>query len=195
MSNDHHQNLTGRIDGLSAAKRALLAQRLKAAQAFDNASAENGIPKITRDEPIPASFSQERMWLNYQLHPSNIAYNSQVAIHLTGPLDVSALRQTLNEIVRRNEICRTHLYEDRGQILQRILPVTQATLCVEQCPATALRARINEVIATPFQLEGGPLVRWTLLVVNDLASTLVFTDHHAVTDGWSRREKQKGERE
>ena len=187
MSNDPNQNVAGRIEGLSAAKKALLAKRLKAAQSIPEAASANVIPKISRAQPIPASFSQERMWLNYLLNPCNIAYNSQVALHFKGSLDVNALRQTLNEIVRRHEICRTHLCEEEGRILQRILPITEAPLCVEQCEASALRVRINEVISTPFQLDVGPLVRWTLLVVDDRTCTLVFTDHHAVTDGWSRR--------
>jgi len=60
------------------------------------------------------------MWLVHQLHPGLIAYNAQVAVHFTGPLDVEALRRSFDDIVRRHELYRTSLAEKDGRIVQRI---------------------------------------------------------------------------
>jgi amino acid adenylation domain-containing protein len=151
------------------------------------------IARCGRDGKIPASFSQARMWLVHQVHPGIIAYNSQVAVHFTGPLDTGALRRSLDDIVRRHEIYRTSLAEEGGQIVQRIHEVAPASLTVIDLETSAdgpseaaLRRTIEEEIARPFHLDQPPLVRWTLIRLGSEKHTLLCMDHHAVGDGWSR---------
>src|SRR5580692_10040100 len=60
-----------------------------------------------RDQPIPLSLPQERVWFFEQLSPGNMAYNFQATVSLHGQVDVVALRAALDEIVRRHEIFRT----------------------------------------------------------------------------------------
>jgi hypothetical protein len=58
----------------------------------------------------PLSFSQQQLWLVHQLEPNNLAYNIPIAIHLKGELNVTALEQSLNEIIIATKSC--------GQILE-----------------------------------------------------------------------------
>ena len=177
---------------LSPTKRALLRKRI--ASALEVTPPDRGrIPRCARDGTIPASFSQERMWLIHQVHPGIIAYNSQVALHFTGPLDTDALRRSLDDIVRRHEIYRTSLAEEGGRIVQRIHGVAPAGLTVidletstEGPSEAALRATIEKEIARPFRLDQSPLVRWVLIRLGAERHTLLCMDHHAVGDGWSR---------
>src|SRR6185369_1871062 len=55
----------------------------------------------------PLSFSQRRLWFLDQLTPGSSIYNMRSAIRLSGPLNLQALQQTFNEIVRRQELLRT----------------------------------------------------------------------------------------
>ncbi len=151
------------------------------------------IPRCSRDGSIPASFSQERMWLVHQLHPGIVAYNAQVAVHFTGPLDVEALRRSFDDIVRRHELYRTSLAEEGGRIVQRIHDATPGALALidlesrpEGPSEAALRQTISEEISRPFRLSQSPLARWTLIRVGARRHTLVCVEHHAITDGWSR---------
>lgn len=60
---------------------------------------------ISTDEVFvfPASFAQQRLWFLSQLVPNNPFYNVSAAIRLTGNLNLTALKQTFNEIIRRHD--------------------------------------------------------------------------------------------
>ena len=62
-------------------------------------------PPATRTAPL--SFAQQRLWFLDQYEPDNILYNIPAAIRLNGALNVKALEQSLNEIVKRHEALRT----------------------------------------------------------------------------------------
>src|SRR6185369_194770 len=80
------------------------------------------IEAAARDENLPLSFAQQRLWFVDQLEGGHSAYNIPVAIRLRGALNVIALEQTLNEVVRRHEILRTTFPMVAGQPVQAILP-------------------------------------------------------------------------
>ena len=67
-------------------------------------------PEIVRagkDQQIPLSFEQQRLWFLHQLEPDSIAYNLPFVIRFRGILDVSVLERSLTEVIRRHEILRT----------------------------------------------------------------------------------------
>ncbi len=64
---------------------------------------------------FPASFAQQRLWFLDQLFPGNTFYNVATAIRLTGSLNLAALEETFNEIVRRHETLRTTFRILEGQ--------------------------------------------------------------------------------
>src|ERR1051325_6237197 len=55
----------------------------------------------------PLSYGQQRLWFLDQLEPGNPVYNVPTSVRLSGALQVSALQQSLNEIIRRHEALRT----------------------------------------------------------------------------------------
>src|SRR6185437_9541224 len=65
------------------------------------------VRRVSRDDALPLSFAQQRLWFLDQLAPGAAAYNLSGRLHLEGRLDTSALEKTLNEIVRRHEALRT----------------------------------------------------------------------------------------
>ncbi len=61
----------------------------------------------THPKDFPLSFAQHRLWFMEQLRPNTAVYNIPTALHLRGRLDISALEQSLNEIVQRHDVLRT----------------------------------------------------------------------------------------
>lgn len=144
------------------------------------------------DHALPLSFAQQRFWFLDQLEPGNAAANIFRAFRLTGRLDVTALEQSLTEVVRRHEILRTTFPDVDGQPIQRMSPPRPVSLAAEDLRALSaterearVQQRVVEEARQPFNLAQGPLFRVRLLQLADAASVLLLTLHHIVFDGWS----------
>ncbi|OAD20704.1 amino acid adenylation domain-containing protein [Candidatus Thiomargarita nelsonii] len=140
---------------------------------------------VPRTGPLPLSFAQERLWLLHQLEPENPIYNKSIIQRLKGPLNVAALEQSLNEILRRHEVLRTTLPS------QRLTPAQTWHLSVTDCrpffePETEARRRISEEIQKPFDLTRGPLLRTHLLRLDTEDYVLVLITHQICFDDQSR---------
>jgi myxalamid-type nonribosomal peptide synthetase MxaA len=180
-----------------------LAQQIKAQKEelieLLNISTQQTAPLIVahqRTDPIPLSFAQQRLWFLDRLEPDSPFYNIPVALRLTGYLNVAALTQSFNEIVRRHEILRTVFeIEEGGEPVQHILP--SLALAVERIDLTVVpqdravdwQRRCRDEAGKPFDLCQGPLIRASLLMLADSGdrqdAILLLTMHHIVSDGWS----------
>ncbi|MGA9770376.1 MAG: amino acid adenylation domain-containing protein [Blastocatellia bacterium] len=148
------------------------------------------IERATRDEPLPLSFAQERLWFLDQMSPGSSLYNISGAIRLTGPLNLIALESGFTEIVRRHESLRTSTPSVDGRPAQVISEHTRFTLPVidlsrgDGGEAEALRLAAEEA-RRPFDLAKGPLFRASLLRLGHAEHVLLISMHHIISDGWS----------
>ncbi|HYO16637.1 MAG TPA: non-ribosomal peptide synthase/polyketide synthase [Thermoanaerobaculia bacterium] len=151
-------------------------------------------------EPLPLSFSQERLWLLDRIQPGTSTYNMPAALRVRGKLDVAAFRAALTEIVRRHEALRTTFTERAGRPVQVVAATPDPRACslpiidLSALPRAQAREpearRLAESEARqPFDLAGGPLLRTALLRLEVEAAApehvLLLTLHHIVSDGWS----------
>ncbi|MEC4817124.1 MAG: amino acid adenylation domain-containing protein, partial [Scytonema sp. PMC 1069.18] len=150
------------------------------------------IPKRAETSPSQLSFAQARLWFLSQLEPNSPFYNAQTALRLKGSLNITALAQSFNEIVRRHEILRTTFVTVNGQAVQVIAPTLTLPLPVVNLQEFSELEREAEVLrrATEeeqrsFNLAQGPLLRTILLQLGETEYVLLFTIHHIVSDGWS----------
>ena len=149
------------------------------------------IQRVSRDQAIPLSVGQHRLWYLQKLAPGSSEYNGSTVRLLSGPLDFRALEQSINEIVRRHEILRTRFPVDaRGEPVQSIDPchsVAIARMGLETLPEEQQATEVRRLVAAeherPFDLENGPLPRVTLLRLGSDQHVLILTLHHIVTDG------------
>jgi len=141
--------------------------------------------KADRTQPLPLSYAQERQWFLWQLDPASAAYHIPSALRLQGPLDLSALQRSFDSLLARHESLRTHFQQQATGALQ----VIEAVGCVDidrvDSDYAGLKARVAEVVAHPFDLLRGPLLRVKLLRLADDDHVLVLVQHHIVSDGWS----------
>ena len=82
------------------------------------------IKQIERVPELPLSFAQQRLWFLTQLEPNSFLYNIPGAVRLKGKLNVEALQQSFNEIVRRHEALRTNFRTKEGRAVAVISKVT-----------------------------------------------------------------------
>ncbi|HEY9671674.1 MAG TPA: amino acid adenylation domain-containing protein [Waterburya sp.] len=149
-------------------------------------------PEETDVFVFPASFAQQRLWFLDQLFPGNPFYNVSAALRLTGALNITALEETFNEIVRRHEVLRTTFRMLEGHLVQVIAPTLTLPLPVlnlHTLPTAQQDAEIRRLAteeqARPFDLSQDPLVRVMLLKLGSSEHVLLLNLHHIVSDGWS----------
>jgi amino acid adenylation domain-containing protein len=145
-----------------------------------------------RGNPLPTSYAQQRLWFLEQLGLSRHAYHLLEVMRLRGPLQVTALAQSLQDIVRRHEVLRTTFTDVAGQPLQVIRPTTHVPVSVVELQELSQHEREAQVhtlaqadVQRPFDLAQGPLMRATLVRLTDVEHVLLLTMHHIVSDGWS----------
>ncbi|WP_157722062.1 non-ribosomal peptide synthase/polyketide synthase [Tumebacillus avium] len=169
-----------------------LAEHVQTLQQASHGMAVTPIEIISRDGDLPLSFAQHRLWVLDQLNPGTTVYNMPFAVRLVGSLNIAALERTLTEIVRRHEALRTTFDNNNGEALQKIAAPYAVSLPVldwsgEEASAREAAAKryVEQEALTPFDLSQGPLLRSSLLKLNDEEHVLVLNLHHIVSDGWS----------
>ncbi|MBV9386823.1 MAG: amino acid adenylation domain-containing protein [Chroococcidiopsidaceae cyanobacterium CP_BM_ER_R8_30] len=135
---------------------------------------------------FPTSFAQQRLWFFERLLPNSTVYNVPVAIRLIGLLNIAALEQALNEIVRRHETLRSTFSEIDGQVVQVVATQWRLALPIVNMPQSLETQQIiSSESQQPFDLAQGPLLRAKLLQFNTTDHILLLTLHHIISDGWS----------
>src|ERR1700733_12842499 len=90
-------------------------------QAEDIAVAEPST--LSPEEEIfifPTSFAQQRLWFLDRLMPGHRLYVVDVAIHLEGNVEISALRWAVDALVARHESFRTTFVAVDGKPFARV---------------------------------------------------------------------------
>ncbi|MCP4661353.1 MAG: AMP-binding protein, partial [bacterium] len=151
----------------------------------------------SREEVVPLSFAQQRLWFLDQLQPASAAYNIPTAVRVSGRLDGAVLARSLNEIVRRHEALRTSFKSVGGHPVQVIAPKLDLALPVIDLRGLAPDLRESEArrlttadARRPFDLSRGPLLRATVVRLGAATPdrrehVVLLTMHHVVSDGWS----------
>ncbi len=146
----------------------------------------------SREEPLPLSFAQERLWVFDRLNPDSAVYNVAGAVRLKGRLNLMALAQSFNEIIRRHEVLRTRFTILEGQPIQDIqanlqlqIPVIDLRKIPEAKREHKVQRLATEEARQLFDLSTGPLLRLKVLKLSEDEHVLLVTTHHIISDGWS----------
>jgi hypothetical protein len=150
------------------------------------------IQKINRDQSLPLSFGQYRLWFLNQLEPNSAIYNIPTAVKLTGSLNVAVLEQSFREVVRRHEVLQTRFISIAGEpqlVSDDNANLTLTVVNLEELSGDRQAAEV-QCLAThealqPFDLNHSPLLRVMLLRLHETNHVLLLTMHHIVSDGWS----------
>jgi amino acid adenylation domain-containing protein len=172
-----------------AKKRELIRMLLK--QQGISLDGKPGIQRRVNRDVYPLSFAQQRLWFLDRFDSSTPAYNISAAVRLNGPIDLSCLSRTLQEITRRHEVLRSTYVMADGRVVQSILePATEPVPLVDLStlpnePLRTARSIIAELAQSTFNLSRGPLVKAIVLKLSAEQHVLSLTMHHIVSDGWS----------
>jgi amino acid adenylation domain-containing protein len=179
-------DLLKRLEALSPDKRELVLKKLKKQQQSPL------LTPISREQPLPLSFAQQRLWFIHQLENENCVYNVPLFWQLQGFLNIAALEQALKQIVQRHEVLRTtfsfvdespiQVIHAHPQLTMQVLDWRQLT---EENQLTRATQLATEELQQPFDLSNPPLLRVKLLQLTNQSHLLLIVIHHIVFDGWS----------
>ncbi|HEV7506853.1 MAG TPA: amino acid adenylation domain-containing protein [Thermoanaerobaculia bacterium] len=182
-----------------SAKRLELLRALRREQGLAS-TREEAIPRQPEAEGYPLSFNQQRLWFLDRLHPGSAAYNLPVAMRLEGPLRLEDLARALAGVVERQTALRTvfaaataGLPGEEGAAQQRVLassPAASIPLAdLAGLPGKAREAEVRRLLRAealyPFDLERGPLFRFSLLRLGAEDHAVLVTVHHIAADALS----------
>ncbi|MCL9807005.1 amino acid adenylation domain-containing protein [Flavobacterium amniphilum] len=151
------------------------------------------IPQVSAMDNYPLSGSQYRFWILSQLENGSLAYNMPSAIKLKGTLDKAKFSETFKLLIERHEILRTSFKNDEeGQIRQFIASIDDINFEVSEMDFTnhsnqkvAVVQYLEEQNNQAFNLEQAPLLRASLVKLNEDEYVFFLSMHHIIGDGWS----------
>ncbi len=165
------------------------------AAAIEAAAGMVSLPAIevqSGNSPKILSFAQQRLWFLNQFEDNNSAtYNMPMALQLSGQLDIAALRQSLDWLLKRHESLRCVFPSQEGQATVRILDELEVLTTHDLTKLSAdsqtaeVQKRTNHHAIAPFNLAQGPLFRAELLLLDVQRAVLLLNMHHIISDGWS----------
>jgi amino acid adenylation domain-containing protein/non-ribosomal peptide synthase protein (TIGR01720 family) len=150
------------------------------------------ITPVLRDQLLPLSSDQQRLWFLDELSSGSTEYHTGVGLRLSGELNFVALRSALDALSARHESLRTTFSAIDGHAVQVISPHMEIPLRVVDLGSAsgskseALDQLLAEELSIhPFDLRHGPLARVVLVRLAEDDHVLLINQHHIITDGWS----------
>ncbi|MHC8318485.1 non-ribosomal peptide synthetase [Pseudomonas sp. LB3P31] len=168
------------------------AEQVRLIQASGSINRQPPIERVDRSQPVPLSYSQQRMWFLWQMEPDSPAYNVGGMARLRGALDVERFDAALQALIVRHETLRTTFPSADGVARQQVHAQSAmrlewqdfSTLAADECMRQVQRLADDQA-HQPFDLERGPLLRACLVKTALDEHYLVLTLHHIVTEGWA----------
>jgi hypothetical protein len=149
---------------------------------------------VTAVNEMRASAIQRGMWLTQKISPDSPEFTVSTATQLFGPVDPQILRASLSNLVSGHAILRSRFVERDGELyVEQMRDIRVPLIEVDfssDPPGTArrlARARVESMVARPFDMSHPPLLRAGLIRVAADEHVLHVDLHHAVCDGWSVR--------
>jgi hypothetical protein len=177
-----------------------LARRIDDALAMKTHKPQAMISRRGEGAPHAVSAAQDQMIRIERNLPDLPLFNLPFAFQLEGPLDPNALKEALDEIVRRHEVLRTTFGWSGEEPVSRIVPaadtgsvLTSETIAGNGRGGKRLRALQLKKIKLitehetymPIDTARPPLMRARLLRLHAEEHVLLLTFHHIAADGWS----------
>ncbi len=150
------------------------------------------IRPVNRDQELPLSFAQQRLWFLDRLEPNSPFYNIPESYRISGPLNLDALKRSFNEVIKRHETLRTTFHDQEGKPLQVIHDPFEVDLPLIDVSDRPMAEREEEIIRLvkehslqPIALDTLPLFRIQVIRAAPDDHAVILVMHHIISDNWS----------
>lgn len=157
-----------------------------------NRAKEMPITSLQEAKNYEMSYAQRSLWLVSQFQEKTLAYNMPVLYKFKGLLDTKSLEKAFQNLIANHEILRTVFVEESNEPKQCIIPTKEFHFTIDYIETNddgntqlELDQYIQIIINKPFDLVKGPLLRVSLIKIQEEEHLLLFTMHHIIADEWS----------
>lgn len=151
------------------------------------------VPRGEGVRSFPASLAQERLWVLERTAGPEALANVAGAFRAVGRLDLARLRHAFEGVVARHESLRTTFALVGDAVTQIVSPHAVARVTVVDVGAAGSREEreaaaerlVTRAVDCPFDTARGPLLRITVVRVDDHLAIVGVALHHLIADAWS----------
>ncbi|MEC4088859.1 non-ribosomal peptide synthetase [Pseudoalteromonas rubra] len=175
-------------------KTPTIASLAQALEHCEPISAVHAIQPVSREQALPLSFAQQRLWLIEQLQESSTQYHMPAGFKFSGTLDKAAFSEALKALIARHEVLRSRIVKVAGaaepvqQVSEQFeLPLTQLDLTKmsERARQQRWQQGAHDNATARFDLSQDLLLRVLLVEFAKDDYRVHFNMHHIASDGWS----------
>ncbi|OXG09150.1 amino acid adenylation domain-containing protein [Flavobacterium araucananum] len=153
------------------------------------------IPLAEPASSYPVTTSQRRFWILNQLEGAALAYNMPTAVKFTGTIDVPKFEESFRKLIERHEALRTYFdTNEDGEVRQYIIPTEELKFSIEEedfsnepDQETLIFDYFRNKNAAPFSLDQAPLLRASMIRLDQDSHVFFLSMHHIIGDGWSMK--------
>ncbi|OBP13476.1 hypothetical protein A5320_18170 [Rheinheimera sp. SA_1] len=150
------------------------------------------IDKADRQQALPLSYAQQRMWFLDELGEGSAEYIMPGYCILHGEFDEEALRRALHQVLQRHEVLRSHVADENGVLRQVIVEQFELPLAIYDLKLLEPSERLRQIqwlrnknSTALYQLNRDLMLRAALLKLSSSEQLLLYSLHHIAGDGWS----------
>lgn len=176
-----------RIDKLSPEQKEQLKKMLLQKKQKDNSASERIIPKSSKADVFPLSFSQERIYTTEKLFPNTSKYHCPGLMKAYGFIDTDIIERSLNIIADKHEIIKAVFFERDGSCYYRIDTTAKIIpeyydLSEPNHQSPSIDDIVRKSIHQTFDLYKGPLVRLVIIKMKNDEILFINNFHHIIYD-------------
>lgn len=148
--------------------------------------------RLVRRRSLPA-FNQQELWHKDRRSGAPVVYTVAQRWNITGPLDVTAVKDAVNWWLARHETLRSRFSvisdgEDAQPVLEIVAPWREHLSAIDLTGPDGearLDREVAECVNRPIPLKDAPLWRLMLFRMSESTHVLVWMFHHIICDGTS----------
>ncbi|KZN35303.1 hypothetical protein N480_19150 [Pseudoalteromonas luteoviolacea S2607] len=151
-----------------------------------------GAPQQPTKKRSLQSYSQQRLWFLNMIQSEDIGqYNIPFAYKTNGRLNSELLFDAVDKIIERHEVLRTSFSQSSDTLYQEIEPEYKVKRKVINLSSAGerqdslLKELIRAEVGHRFNLEKGPLFRFSLVELDSGSQVIICVFHHIIMDAWS----------
>lgn len=135
-------------------------------------------------EHYPISSAQQRLYIVNEFEDVGIGYNMPAAIMVDGKVDQRRLEKAFEALINRHEALRTSFVKKDDVPVQRIHDQVDFEITVLEKGEETIESIMTSFVR-PFDLSHAPMLRVSLLALEEKKHMLLFDMHHLISDGVS----------